>query len=106
MSGEIIHIDIDEASNESEESPETDLFLLDIGQAAVVCFNRTDTYLAGEIAGLDRTGVLINGWWKTEDGIEQIQESYVPWSAIESVDLYKTIDEAVGVAWGYLSVPA
>lgn len=103
MSGDIIHIDIDD---ESEESSEAETFLLDIGQAAVVCFNRADTYLAGEIAGLDRIGVLINGWWKTEDGIEQIQESYVPWFAIESIDKYKTVDEAVGIAWGYLSVPA
>jgi hypothetical protein len=97
MSGDMMHIDI------GEELPEPPL-LLTVKQAVVVCFNRADTYLAGEVEGLDEIGLLVACWWKTEEGIERTQDSFVPWSAIESVDLCDSVDEAVRTVWSNISL--
>jgi hypothetical protein len=90
--------------NEPEEPSDQDPhLLLKPGQAVVVVFNKEDVYLAGEIADLDRIGILISCYWKTEEGIQHTQDSYVPWTTIESVDLYGSIKASVRTVWTLLA---
>lgn len=92
MSGDIVHLDIEEP-----EEPEEDGLLLEPGQAVVINLNRTGAYIPGIISGVDHGGLLVNCYWKSEEGISHTGDSYVPWTSIESVDLHNSVNYCVKV---------
>lgn len=100
MSGDMIHLDIEE--EEPEEEDEYGL-LLEPGQAVVINLNRTGAYIAGIISGLDQAGLMVNCYWKTDEGISHTGDSYVPWTAVESIDLHNSVNYCVRVVWGNLA---
>ena len=103
---DLIHLDTGDPDDKPDSDPEIiqgSHLVLDLYQAVIVCFTREDVYIAGEIAGMDNVGLLVSCYWMTESGIKHTQDSYVPWTSIESVDLCDSIDEAVKVAWTLLS---